>query len=184
MGKKIFKLFMETMLRAAVIILAVGIVIMLALLIKTISKNKDAKNSKDTNVNTELSTEPTDPDDSTFNSDGETADGEDGTAGTTVNSTDANVLVINATGTSGVAGSWKTKLEGNGYTSVDVGNYSAGINSTTKICTSGEYDGADIAEYFTSPEMDTIDSLDASQFDMPVGDYDIVVVVGSSDIQQ
>ena len=40
MGKKVMKLFLDTMLRAAVIILAVAIVVMLVLLARTVSKSK------------------------------------------------------------------------------------------------------------------------------------------------
>ena len=43
MGKKVLRLFLETMLRALVIILAIGIVIMGALLIKTLVKNNSLK---------------------------------------------------------------------------------------------------------------------------------------------
>ena len=39
MGKKVMKLFLDTMLRAAVIILAVAIVVMLVLLARTVSKS-------------------------------------------------------------------------------------------------------------------------------------------------
>ena len=49
MGKKVLRLFLETMLRALVIILAIGIVIMGALLIKTLVKNNSLKDSKKTN---------------------------------------------------------------------------------------------------------------------------------------
>lgn len=191
MGNKIFKLFMDTMLRAAVIVLGIGVIIMLALLIKSMVSNKNAKDDKTTEDVQSISTEEEDPDDPTFGaSDGQSTDGtvdadsssdEESAATSSVN---AKVLIVNATGTSGVAGSWKTTLEGYGYTSVDVGNYSLGTITTTKVCVSGDYDGADIAEYYTSPEMTTISSLQASAFDMPIEDYDIVVVVGTTDVQR
>ncbi len=198
MGKKIFKLFMETMLRAAVIILAVCIVIMLALLIKTINKNKknEAKTDK-TEKTTELSTEEIDPDDPTFNGNGgseasgaddgnETDSSKDGEGDNTDVSSDiksAKIAVINSTGTQGIAGSWKGTLESDGYTSVEVGNYIPGVNSTTQICVSGIYDGAELAEKFNSPTMGKISDLDAGDFDVTIGDYDIVIIVGTSDVQ-
>lgn len=198
MGKKMFKLFMETMLRAAVIILAVCIVIMLALLIKTVNKNKkNEKKSDNTKKTTELSTEEIDPDDPTFggntgseasgDDDGnETAsseDGDDDGTGTSSDIKSARIAVINSTGTQGVAGTWKETLESDGYTSVEVGNYVPGINSTTQICVSGIYDGAELAEKFNSPTMGKISDLDAADFDVTIGDYDIVIVVGTSDVQ-
>ena len=57
MGKKVLRLFLETMLRAVVIILAVGIVVIGALLIKTLVKNNSLKDSKKTTTGKEIVTE-------------------------------------------------------------------------------------------------------------------------------
>jgi hypothetical protein len=184
MGKKILKLFLETMLRAVVIILAVGIIIMLALLVKTMNSNKKLTKSKETTEGVEIETEAEDEDDLTFTDDASEQEEEGGDVeGTIADSTSAKILVINATGTSGVAGSWKSTLEGKGFSSVDVGNYLPGVLTTTKVCVSGDYSGEDIIANFSSPETATVDSLSSSDFDMSVGDYDIVVIVGTSDIQ-
>ena len=124
MGKKVLRLFLETMLRAVVIILAVGIVVIGALLIKTLVKNNSLKDSKKTTTGKEIVTEAEDENDPTFNNGDDENSGSDGADETgAVASTDAKILVINATGTSGVAGAWKTALEGKGYTSVEVGTY-------------------------------------------------------------
>ena len=56
MGKKVMKLFLDTMLRAAVIILAVAIVVMLVLLARTVSKSKKA-DASDTGNKTSIVTE-------------------------------------------------------------------------------------------------------------------------------
>ncbi|MBP3326708.1 MAG: LytR C-terminal domain-containing protein [Coprococcus sp.] len=198
MGKKMFKLFMETMLRAAVIILAVCIVIMLALLIKTVNKNKkNEKKTEETKKVTELSTEEIDPDDPTFNGNGgsggsgsedgsEANTSEDGSGdaeGTSSDIKSAKIAVINSTGTQGVAGTWKSVLEADGYTSVEVGNYITGVNSTTQICVSGTYDGSGLAEKFNSPTMGKISDLNAADYDVTLENYDIVIVVGTSDVQ-
>ena len=66
MGKKVLRLFLETMLRALVIILAIGIVIMGALLIKTLVKNNSLKDSKKTTNGKEIVTEAGDENDPTF----------------------------------------------------------------------------------------------------------------------
>lgn len=184
MGKKVLRLFLETMLRALVIILGVGIVIMGALLIKTLAKNNSLKDSKKTVNGTEIVTEAEDKDDLTFKGEDAEGDGSDGSdeAGTTA-STDAKILVINATGTSGVAGAWKTALEGKGYTSVEVGTYTQSSIATSKVCVSGSYDGADLAAELTSPEMSTVDSLSASDFDVSIDGYDIIVIIGTSDVK-
>ena len=56
MGKKVMKLFLDTMLRAAVIILAVAIVVMLVLLARTVSKSKKS-DASDTGNKTSIVTE-------------------------------------------------------------------------------------------------------------------------------
>lgn len=104
MGKKVLRLFLETMLRAVVIILAVGIVVIGALLIKTLVKNNSLKDSKKTTTGKEIVTEAEDENDPTFNNGDDENSGSDGADETgAVASTDAKILVINATGTSGVA---------------------------------------------------------------------------------
>ena len=133
MGKKVLRLFLETMLRALVIILAIGIVIMGALLIKTLVKNNSLKDSKKTTNGKEIVTEAGDENDPTFkNGDGENSGSDDSDESGSVASTDAKILVINATGTSGVAGAWKTALEGKGYTSVEVGTYTQSAIATSR----------------------------------------------------
>ena len=78
MGKKVLRLFLETMLRALVIILAIGIVIMGALLIKTLVKNNSLKDSKKTTNGKEIVTEAGDENDPTFkNGDGENSGSDD-----------------------------------------------------------------------------------------------------------
>ena len=70
MGKKVMKLFLDTMLRAAVIILAVAIVVMLVLLARTVSKSKKS-DASDTGNKTSIVTEESDPSDPTFGGSGE-----------------------------------------------------------------------------------------------------------------
>ena len=184
MGKKVLRLFLETMLRALVIILAIGIVIMGALLIKTLVKNNSLKDSKKTTNGKEIVTEAGDENDPTFKTgDGENSGSDDSDESGSVASTDAKILVINATGTSGVAGAWKTALEGKGYTSVEVGTYTQSAIATSKVCVSGSYDGADLAAELTSPEMSTVDSVSASDCDVSIDGYDIIVIIGTSDIK-
>ena len=160
------------------------IVIMGALLIKTLVKNNSLKDSKKTTNGKEIVTEAGDENDPTFkNGDGENSGSDDSDESGSVASTDAKILVINATGTSGVAGAWKTALEGKGYTSVEVGTYTQSAIATSKVCVSGSYDGADLAAELTSPEMSTVDSVSASDCDVSIDGYDIIVIIGTSDIK-
>ena len=129
MGKKVLRLFLETMLRALVIILAIGIVIMGALLIKTLVKNNSLKDSKKTTNGKEIVTEAGDENDPTFkNGDGENSGSDDSDESGSVASTDA-------------------------------------------------------AAELTSPEMSTVDSVSASDCDVSIDGYDIIVIIGTSDIK-
>ena len=150
MGKKVMKLFLDTMLRAAVIILAVAIVVMLVLLARTVSKSKKS-DASDTGNKTSIVTEESDPSDPTFGGSGDAADSSDTSADDSSqdastddanagNGKDAKVVVLNASGVSGVAATWQTTLTADGYTSVDIGTYDNGDQSTTVIYTSDSYD--------------------------------------------
>ena len=186
MGKKVMKLFLDTMLRAAVIILAVAIVVMLVLLARTVSKSKKS-DASDTGNKTSIVTEESDPSDPTFGGSGDAADSsdtsaddssqdastEDANAG---NGKDAKVVVLNA---SGVAATWQTTLTADGYTSVDIGTYDNGDQSTTVIYTSDSYDVSGLVSLLggaATADRSDIDSSVAS--DVDISGADIVVVIG------
>ncbi len=185
MGKKVMKLFLDTMLRAAVIILAVAIVVMLVLLAKTVNKSK----KNDTTTKKEASsivTEADDPSDPTFGGEGassqeadastEEASSEEDAAG---DAKGAKIVVLNASGVSGVAATWQTTLSADGYASVDIGTYDNGDQSTTTIYTSDSFDVSGLKNLFGSPATAPRTDLDSSvASDVDISGADIVVVVG------
>lgn len=187
MGKKVMKLFLDTMLRAAVIILAVAIVVMLVLLARTMSKNKKS----DTTTTKEASsivTEEADPSDPTFG--GEDADTSGDAASEETTSEDAQtendaksakIAVINASGESGVAATWQGTLNVSGYSSVDIGTYTGDSQSSTTVYVSGSYDVSGITSLFSSASTADKSELDGSLCDIDVSGADIVIVVGSMD---
>jgi hypothetical protein len=183
MGKKILKLFLDTMLRAAVIILAVAIVVMLVLLVTTNSKNKKSADASDTQQQTDIVTEEEDPSDPTFG--GEDVAQDDGTAAedesSVADSTGASIVVINASGVSGVAASWQSTLSSKGYSQVEVGNYLGEQQSTTVVYGSDTYSGEDLLSNFQGASLGSKADLDSSLFDVIIANYDIVVIVGLSD---
>lgn len=190
MGKKVMKLFLDTMLRAAVIILAVAIVVMLVLLARTMSKNKKSDTTT-TKEAASIVTEETDPSDPTFggeNSDASDASGDD--SADEVSSEDdqtgndaknANIAVINASGESGVAATWQGTLNASGYSSVDIGTYTGDSQSSTTVYVSGSYDVSGITSLFSSASTADKSELDGSLCDIDVSGADIVIVVGSMD---
>ena len=190
MGKKVMKLFLDTMLRAAVIILAVAIVVMLVLLARTMSKNKKSDTTT-TKEAASIVTEETDPSDPTFggeNSDTSDASGDD--SSDEVSSEDdqtgndaknANIAVINASGESGVAATWQGTLNASGYSSVDIGTYTGDSQSSTTVYVSGSYDVSGITSLFSSASTADKSELDGSLCDIDVSGADIVIVVGSMD---
>ena len=187
MGKKVMKLFLDTMLRAAVIILAVAIIVMLVLLAKTVKKT--ASNGASTTQGTSsIVTEEADPSDPTFGngdtaedtaSDTEDATDEAGNQDQAKSAKDAKIVVLNASGVSGVAATWQTTLSAAGYTSVDIGTYDNDTQSTTTVYTSSDYDISDLTGLLgtvaTAPRSD-IDSSVSS--DVDISGADIVVVIG------
>ncbi len=189
MGKKVMKLFLDTMLRAAVIILAVAIVVMLVLLAQTVSKSKKS-DASDTGNKTNIVTEESDPSDPTFGGSGDAADSSDTSADDSSqdastedagagNAKSANVVVLNASGVSGVAATWQTTLTADGYTSVDIGTYDNGDQSTTVIYTSDSYDVSGLVSLLggaATADRSDIGSSVAS--DVDISGADIVVVIG------
>lgn len=190
MGKKVMKLFLDTMLRAAVIILAVAIVVMLVLLARTMSKNKKSDTTT-TKEAASIVTEETDPSDPTFggeNSDASDASGDDSSEDESSedNQTDndaksAKIAVINASGESGVAATWQGTLNASGYSSVDIGTYTGDSQSSTTVYVSGSYDVSGITSLFSSASTADKSELDGSLCDIDVSGADIVIVVGSMD---
>lgn len=190
MGKKVMKLFLDTMLRAAVIILAVAIVVMLVLLARTMSKNKKSDTTT-TKEAASIVTEETDPSDPTFggeNSDASDASGDDSSEDVSSedNQTDndaksAKIAVINASGESGVAATWQGTLNASGYSSVDIGTYTGDSQSSTTVYVSGSYDVSGITSLFSSASTADKSELDGSLCDIDVSSADIVIVVGSMD---
>ena len=183
MGKKVMKLFLDTMLRAAVIILAVAIVVMLVLLARTVSKSKKS-DASDTGNKTSIVTEESDPSDPTFGGSGDAADSSDTSADDSSqdastddanagNGKDAKVVVLNASGVSGVAATWQTTLTADGYTSVDIGTYDNGDQSTTVIYTSDSYDVSGLVSLLggaATADRSDIDSSVASDVDISGAD--------------
>lgn len=98
-------------------------------------------------------------------------------------STDKNICILNSTTTTGLAGSWATKLNSAGFSNIAVGNYAAATEETTKIYVAEEGMGNDLIGYFNGATL-SVGSVDSSVYSVKSGTmdhYDIYIVIGNSD---
>ena len=100
-------------------------------------------------------------------------------------SNDKNIVVLNSTSKSGIAGKWQTKLSGAGFANVAAGNYSAGAEAQTIIYVKEEGMGQDLAAYFADAVVQVgapdASSCSVTKGNVALGDADIIIVVGNSD---
>lgn len=98
-------------------------------------------------------------------------------------SNDKNIIVLNSTSTSGLAGSWSSKLGSEGFSNIAVGNYSASTETTTTIYVAEEGMGADLVSYFNGATI-VVGTIDTSAYSVTGGSmdhYDIYIVIGNND---
>ena len=194
--KTMMKVFGGAFLRSLIVLVAIAILGFGVFFI--IKVNSDKKNLADSTVE---SSEYTPEElaamveqDNALNSDGATSEEATTTEEVTteaptteiqnIPSTDKNILVLNSTSTSGLAGSWASKLSSAGFPNVAVGNYSASSEATTKIYVAEEGMGGDLVSYFSSGATIVVGTVDASSYAVTgngLDHYDIYIVIGNSD---
>lgn len=194
--KTMMKVFGGAFLRSLIVLVAIAILGFGVFFI--IKVNSDKKNLAD---NTVESSEYTPEElaamveqDNAVNSDGATSEEATTTEEVTteaptteiqnIPSTDKNILVLNSTSTSGLAGSWASKLSSAGFPNVAVGNYSASSEAATKIYVAEEGMGGDLVSYFSSGATIVVGTVDASSYAVTgngLDHYDIYIVIGNSD---
>lgn len=100
-------------------------------------------------------------------------------------STDKNIIVLNSTSKSGLASSWRNKLNNAGFANVAFGNYNSTAETQTRIYVSEEGMGNDLAAYFNDAVV-SVGSLDSANYSVKGGSsmnqIDIYIVIGSNDI--
>lgn len=85
-----------------------------------------------------------------------------------------SIQLTNGSQINGLAAAYKEKLEGEGYTILDTGNYNGDIQTTSKILVKKKGQGEDLLAFFTSATIEVTDSK-------LTNDADIEVVIGSKD---
>lgn len=89
-----------------------------------------------------------------------------------ISSKGANIRILNGSRINGLAGKMKEKLQEKGYTVGEIGDYTKGTLTQTKIIVNKEGQGEDLAKYFKDPTV-TVGTVDDG--------YDIEIIVGTTD---
>jgi hypothetical protein len=89
------------------------------------------------------------------------------------NSIGARIEILNGAGASGLAGDFKNKLESDGFTVTDIGDYASDRAEETRIVVNRDGLGTDLEKYFKSSTV-TVDP------NMP-GDFDIIIILGTGE---
>lgn len=179
-------LFLAMFLRAAVIILGILIVIFTIFFLTQIIKNSASENNK-TTVSDNVLTEAEAHDDFLYNTTEatEVAPAGDGAADNTTEpagtSYDKQIVVLNSTDITGLAGRWCDKLNTYGYNDTVASDFST-LQSATKIIAKVDGDGQDLLQYFNGAtyEVGTVTEGTTA----PVEKADIVIILGTADNDQ
>ena len=163
-------LFFSMFLRAVVVILVIVIVCLAFALVRSLIHGKSLKKAEaDTTVQTENQTDEL-----------LTAEKTEATTEQIVADYGIKIAVLNGTETGGVAGAWKEKLEGMGYTAVDAGNYK-GVTENSKLYFSQNKKGEELISLFPGATIET-DMMKEEETDVVISTHDVLIVIGNKDI--
>lgn len=162
-------IFFSMFLRAVVVILAIVIACLVFALIRSLIHGKgkeDGSTENGTSVSTENQQDPL-----------LTAQATEAPTEAPKANFDIKIAVLNGTQTSGLAAAWKEKLNGEGYTSVEAGNYMSEI-STTKIFYLKEGVGKELESYVPGATVET-EAIKVDDTDVNLSELDVVIVIGT-----
>ena len=193
--KTMLRVFGEAFLRSMVVLMDIAIVGFAAFFIIRVNSDKKTLAEAEANIETteysedqlhnmleEENAKDTESD-TTEEATTEEATTEATTEVEKIPSTDKNILILNSTSVSGLAGAWNSKINGAGFVNTAVGNYNSGSETVTKIYVSQEGMGEDLVQYFNDPVI-VVGKLEASQYAIKNGsmsNIDIFIVIGSND---
>lgn len=193
--KTMLRVFGEAFLRSMVVLMAIAIIGFAAFFVIRVNSDKKTLAEAEANIgSTEYSEdqlhdmlEEENAKDTEASTTEKASTEEATTEATTevekIPSTDKNILILNSTNVSGLAGAWNGKINGAGFTKTAVGNYNSGSETVTKIYVSQEGMGEDLVQYFNNPDI-VVGTLEASQYTIKSGSLssvDIFIVIGSND---
>ena len=179
-------IFFSFFLKAVVIILGLVILAMSAYLVKelmSMKSNETEAKADDSAFEDDQEDEllnATDGDALLFEGDEETTEAAAEDGGSTALSKDASIVVLNATETAGLAAVWKETLEVQGYTNVQVGNYTNGVLDQSKIVVVEEGTGSDLATILPNAKMETLPA-DQVSCDISTEGVQAFLIIGNAD---
>lgn len=91
---------------------------------------------------------------------------------------DKNILVLNSTNTTGLAGRWCDRLREKGYSNVEAADYSD-TQTNTRIVAVEDGVGQDLVQYFNGATYEVGIVTEGTNAD--VSGKDIVIIIGTSD---
>lgn len=179
-------IFFSFFLKAVVIILGLVILAMSAYLVKELisMKNNETEAKADDSAfeddqEDDLLANASDGDAVLFETDEETTEAAE-TTDTADLPKDASIVVLNATETAGLAAIWKETLEVQGYTNVQVGNYTNGILDTSKIVVVEEGTGSALQQILPNAKMETLPA-DQVSCDISTEGVQAFLIIGNAD---
>ena len=179
-------IFFSFFLKAVVIILGLVILAMSAYLVKELisMKNNETEAKADDSAfeddqEDDLLANASDGDAVLFETDEETTEAAE-TTDTAALPKDASIVVLNATETAGLASVWKETLEVQGYTNVQVGNYTNGILDTSKIVVVEEGTGSALQQILPNAKMETLPA-DQVSCDISTEGVQAFLIIGNAD---
>lgn len=167
-------LFFGILLRAVVVIFGVAIIAFgIFFLSKVIGDGIKANNGPVTTLPDSVLTDVEGRDDLIYN----TAE-PDTEAPEALASYDKNILVLNSTNTTGLAGRWCDRLREQGYANVEAADYSD-TQTSTRIIAVEDGVGRDLVQYFNGAAYEVGIVTQGTNAD--VSGKDIVIIIGTND---
>ncbi len=189
MSSKALRLFGEAFLRTLVIVLGLTIVFFAGFfLIKVATGGGNTNNQSkvDNTMDEEQLQQQLDAENATADDTSEAGDSttEGGTQTPAADSKALKIVVLNSTGTKGLAGAWVEKLKGQGFTNIYAGNYKVGQLAASKIIAVAEGTGTDLVSYFNGAALETgnlTSGFNLSDSTVSTTDIDLFIIIGTDD---
>lgn len=170
-------LFFGILLKGVVVILGIAIAILGILILMKVIKSDHNKIEPATTVGDSILTEADAKDDQIY----ETTEATVAPLPGEENSYHKNILVLNSTSTQGLAGRWCTKLNDAGYVNTFASDYST-PQDTTRIIVKQEGVGTDLVSFFNGASYEVGEVTEGTSTN--TANYDIVIILGTSDIDE
>lgn len=173
-NKKMLKLFGEAFLKTMIVILGIAIVIFaIYFMIQVFGGGNSNKKSED---DIQLETEDINNTDTASDTSDDTTEpaSEEPATAEPISSVGHSIEVLNSTDTAGVAAGWQERLNGEGFTVTQIGNYETETLASSRIIVSQDGMGQDLVGYFNNATVE-VGSISSG--------VEIQIIIGTEDIQ-